>query len=118
MNDMAPDHAAALQVTRALRAAGYQAFWAGGCVRDRKLGQLQHADIDIATDAQPDQIRELFGQRRTIAVGDGANALPLICYEIIFPSLVLAGDAALGGQRQAHWVDGQEREGGRLARLR
>lgn len=30
------------------------------------------------------------GPRRTIAVGDGANALPLICYEIIFPSLVLA----------------------------
>ncbi len=81
MNDMAPDHAAALQVTRALRAAGHQAFWAGGCVRDRKLGQLQHADIDIATDAQPDQIRELFGQRRTIAVGAAFGVIMVIAGE-------------------------------------
>ena len=78
---MAPEHAAALQVTRALRDAGYQAFWAGGCVRDRKLGQLQHADIDIATDAQPDQIRKLFGERRTIAVGAAFGVIMVIAGE-------------------------------------
>ena len=69
MNDQHADRADALQVTNTLRDAGYQALWAGGCVRDMKLDRQRDADIDIATDATPDQIRELFGEHRTIAVG-------------------------------------------------
>jgi poly(A) polymerase len=49
-----------------LRAAGHQALWAGGCVRDELLG-LCPTDYDVATDAHPEQVRALF--RRTIAVG-------------------------------------------------
>ncbi|WP_165071078.1 CCA tRNA nucleotidyltransferase [Paludisphaera rhizosphaerae] len=37
-----------------LRRAGYQALWAGGCVRDILLG-LTPADYDVATDATPEQ---------------------------------------------------------------
>jgi tRNA nucleotidyltransferase/poly(A) polymerase len=81
MNDTAPDHAAALQVTRTLRDAGYQAYWAGGCVRDRKLGLPPQADIDIATDALPDQIRTLFGQRQTIAVGAAFGVIMVMAGE-------------------------------------
>ncbi len=56
----------ALEVVKQLRAAGFQALWAGGCVRDRLLG-LVPADYDVATDARPEQVRALF--RRTIEVG-------------------------------------------------
>jgi len=49
-----------------LRAAGYEAYLAGGCVRDRLLGTLPK-DYDIATSATPDQITALF--RRTVPVG-------------------------------------------------
>jgi poly(A) polymerase len=56
----------ALDVVKRLRAAGFQALWAGGCVRDRLLG-LAPADYDVATDARPEAVRKLF--RRTIAVG-------------------------------------------------
>jgi tRNA nucleotidyltransferase/poly(A) polymerase len=58
----------ALDVVRQLRAAGYEALWAGGCVRDQLLG-LPPKDYDVATNAHPDQVRELFGRRRTLAIG-------------------------------------------------
>src|SRR5438046_5814663 len=56
----------AIDVVRRLREAGYQALWAGGCVRDELLG-LVPKDYDIATDARPEDVRRLF--RRTVAVG-------------------------------------------------
>jgi poly(A) polymerase len=54
-------------ITRALQAAGHEALFAGGCVRDRLLGRPLK-DIDIATSATPDQIEALF-QGQTVAVG-------------------------------------------------
>jgi tRNA nucleotidyltransferase/poly(A) polymerase len=45
---------------------GYQALLAGGCVRDFLLGR-QPADYDVATDATPDQVMQLFPD--SLAVG-------------------------------------------------
>ncbi len=42
-------------VLRALTGAGHQAWFVGGCVRNALLG-LPVSDIDIATDALPDQV--------------------------------------------------------------
>ena len=58
----------ALQVATRLREAGYQALWAGGCVRDQLLGLIPQ-DYDVATSARPEQVRDLFGHRRTLAIG-------------------------------------------------
>jgi tRNA nucleotidyltransferase/poly(A) polymerase len=58
----------ALEVVVKLRAAGYEALWAGGCVRDHLLG-LTPKDYDVATSARPEQIRALFGRRRTLEIG-------------------------------------------------
>ncbi len=57
---------AARHITRRLTAAGYQAFFAGGCVRDLLLGRAAK-DFDVATSATPSQISALFP--RTIQVG-------------------------------------------------
>ncbi|HEY1376277.1 MAG TPA: CCA tRNA nucleotidyltransferase [Gemmataceae bacterium] len=48
----------ATDVVRRLRAAGHRALWAGGCVRDMLLGREPH-DYDVATDATPEQIKNL-----------------------------------------------------------
>jgi poly(A) polymerase len=56
----------ALDVVRCLREAGFEALWAGGCVRDELLGRVPK-DYDVATSARPEEVRRLF--RRTIAVG-------------------------------------------------
>jgi len=49
----------AQRVQGQLREKGYQAFFAGGCVRDLLLGRLP-ADYDVATDATPDEVLALF----------------------------------------------------------
>lgn len=56
----------ARSVVERLRSHGYEALWAGGCVRDHLLGLEPH-DYDVATNARPPQVQKLF--RRTIAVG-------------------------------------------------
>ena len=58
----------ARDVVRQLRAAGFEAVWAGGCVRDQLLGRLPK-DYDVATNATPDQIRVVFGRRKTLTIG-------------------------------------------------
>ena len=42
-----------------LRSAGHQAYLVGGCVRDLLLG-VTPKDFDVATDARPDRILDLF----------------------------------------------------------
>lgn len=58
--------ATATRIVRRLRDAGHQAYFAGGCVRDRLLGRTAH-DIDVATSAHPEDVQKLFA--RTVAVG-------------------------------------------------
>ena len=49
----------ATEVASLLQAAGHQALFAGGCVRDRMLG-LEPDDFDIATSASPEQVQAVF----------------------------------------------------------
>lgn len=51
--------APALEIVQKLRAAGHQAYCAGGCVRDLLLDR-EPKDYDVATDATPDQVVSLF----------------------------------------------------------
>jgi poly(A) polymerase len=55
----------ALNVISQLHAAGYQAYIVGGGVRDLLL-DLCPKDYDIATDATPENVRELFEHSRII----------------------------------------------------
>ena len=57
---------AAHRICRTLREAGHQAYLVGGCVRDLLL-KRQPDDFDVATDATPDRVQELFPG--SIAVG-------------------------------------------------
>ena len=56
----------AADIVRRLRAAGHEAYLAGGCVRDRLLGRAP-LDWDVATSARPETVRALFP--RTVPVG-------------------------------------------------
>ncbi len=48
-----------------LKEAGFQAFLVGGCVRDLMLG-LEPKDFDVATNAQPEDVRRLFRNCRLV----------------------------------------------------
>jgi poly(A) polymerase len=58
--------AAARLIVERLRARGFEALYAGGCVRDQLLGLTPH-DYDVATNARPEQVEALFP--RTVPVG-------------------------------------------------
>ena len=61
-----PQFEAALRIVETLRSRGYEAYLAGGCVRDLLLGR-EPADYDVATNATPDVVLDMFP--RTFAVG-------------------------------------------------
>lgn len=56
----------AISIVKRLREGGYQAYLAGGCVRDLLLGRKPQ-DYDIATDAKPEEVRKIFPA--TVEVG-------------------------------------------------
>jgi poly(A) polymerase len=57
----------ALEVVACLRAAGHEALFAGGCVRDLLLTRVPE-DYDVATSARPEEVRGLFP--RVVPVGE------------------------------------------------
>ncbi|MFV1964387.1 MAG: CCA tRNA nucleotidyltransferase [Pirellulaceae bacterium] len=75
--DTARARAFATNIVRRLRAAGFETLWAGGCVRDYLLGRTPK-DYDVATSAKPDQIRALFGKRRTLPLGAAFGVITVL----------------------------------------
>ncbi len=55
----------ALKVLYRLKDAGYEAYLVGGCVRDVLLGK-HPKDFDVATEATPEEVHELFRNSRLI----------------------------------------------------
>ncbi len=60
----------ALEVLRGLRRAGQVAYFAGGCVRDLLMGSAPK-DYDVATDAPPKRVRELFSHTQAVGQAFG-----------------------------------------------
>ncbi len=61
-----PPRETATQIIRRLKAAGYEGFLVGGCVRDLLLG-TEPEDYDIVTSARPEQVQALFS--KTVPIG-------------------------------------------------
>ncbi|HUY27261.1 MAG TPA: CCA tRNA nucleotidyltransferase [Candidatus Binataceae bacterium] len=77
-------------IVRRLRAAGFVAFYAGGCVRDKILG-LAPKDYDIATDARPEVVQRMF--ERTVAVGARFGSVAVILEGAQFEVTTFRADA-------------------------
>lgn len=60
----------AVKIVRRLVEAGHTALLAGGCVRDLLRGVQPH-DYDVATDAPPDRVQDLFRATRHVGVQFG-----------------------------------------------
>src|SRR5713226_6377199 len=66
----------ATSIVRTLRERGYQAYLVGGCVRDLLLGR-EPADYDVATDATPQEVIEIFPQTFAVGAQFGVVLVPL-----------------------------------------
>lgn len=56
----------AIGIVKALQKAGFTSYLVGGCVRDLLIG-IHPKDFDIATDAQPDEVRRII--HRSYVIG-------------------------------------------------
>src|SRR5271155_1672757 len=66
----------AISIVQTLRQHGFQAYLAGGCVRDLLL-KREPADFDIATSATPAQVMEIFPDTYAVGAQFGVVLVPL-----------------------------------------
>ena len=100
--------AIATSLVQRLRAAGHEAYLAGGCVRDRLLGRPP-LDFDVATSAHPDAVQALF--RRTIPVGAQFGVVLVVEHGVPFEVATFRSDAAyVDGRRPSAVHFGSARE--------
>src|SRR3984957_17076741 len=66
----------ATSIVQTLRQRGFQAYLAGGCVRDLLL-QREPKDYDVATDATPDQVMSIFPETYAVGVQFGVVLVPV-----------------------------------------
>jgi putative nucleotidyltransferase with HDIG domain len=65
----------ATSIVRTLRRRGFQAYLVGGCVRDLLLGRAPK-DYDVATDATPRQVMEIFPETYAVGAQFGVVLVP------------------------------------------
>ena len=67
---------AAIHIIRTLRERGHKAYLVGGCVRDLLLGR-EPADYDVATDATPQQVMQIFPKTWAVGAQFGVVLVPI-----------------------------------------
>jgi poly(A) polymerase len=100
--------ATATRLVERLRAAGHEAFFAGGCVRDMLLGREAH-DIDIATSARPEDVQKLFP--RTVAIGAAFGVIVVLEADFEFQVATFRSDGAYKDGRHPESVSFTTAEG-------
>jgi poly(A) polymerase len=65
-----------ISIIKTLRGRGFQAYLAGGCVRDLLL-QHEPADYDVATSATPEQVMNIFPDTYAVGAQFGVVLVPL-----------------------------------------
>lgn len=90
----------AISIVRRLREEGYEAYFAGGCVRDMLLDKRPQ-DYDIATRARPEEIQRLFVE--TIPVGAQFGVILVVIEGHAFEVASFRHDGPyLDGRRPSH----------------
>ena len=104
----------AVKVCADLRAQGFAAFVVGGAVRDLLLG-LEPKDYDVATDATPEQVRDVF--RRSRIIGRRFRIVHVMCgRETIEVTTFRGPSAPPSGDEEGDDDSHRQSDSGRLLR--
>ncbi len=87
----------AIAIVQALQNAGFEAYFAGGSVRDMLMGG-EPADYDIATSARPEEIEKLLP--KTIPVGRQFGVMLAVMGEHTFEIATFRSDSASSDGRR------------------
>jgi poly(A) polymerase len=85
---------AAVHLVRTLAQHGHTAYLAGGCVRDRLLG-LEPKDHDVATDAPPEVVKQIFPRSKFVGEAFGVS---MVMVKVRSPTASNAKNS--GGERR------------------
>src|SRR5437879_8961898 len=72
---MSTQKTSAVEIVRTLRERGFQAYLVGGCVRDLLLGR-EPKDFDVATNATPQQVMDIFPETYAVGAQFGVVLVP------------------------------------------
>ena len=91
----------AKKVVEELTKAGFVAYFAGGCARDILL-QQDPADIDIATNAKPEEIEKLFDN--TVDVGKKFGVILVKSGKHYFETATFREEGPYQDKRRPDWI--------------
>ncbi len=86
----------AIAILTILRDAGFETYFAGGCVRDRLLSAAP-TEYDIATSARPEEIKKLFPKARS--VGEAFGVMLVRSHDIMYDVATFRSDGPYSDSR-------------------
>ena len=98
---------AAYKIVERLTDAGFDTWWVGGSVRDMLRGHVPK-DIDIATDARPDEVQQLFPRSKSLPAAYGSVRVPM--GKQLFEVTTFREDDTASDGRRPHAVTFSHRE--------
>lgn len=72
-----------LFILNKLNEEGFEAYIVGGCVRDKLLGLIPH-DYDITTSAEPQEIKRIFKDFKTILIGEEFGTIGILIDKTLY----------------------------------
>ncbi len=97
----------ALSILLQLREAGFETYFAGGCVRDRLLS-TPPVEYDIATAARPDDIKKIFPKARS--VGEAFGVMLVRTHSNMYDIATFRSDGPYGDHRHPDQVQFSDAE--------
>ncbi len=92
----------AIEVIKHLQDHGYEAVFAGGCVRDHMMGRVPN-DYDIATNARPQDVENIFGN--TLPIGKSFGVIQVKHNNYTFEVATFRTDSELSDGRRPDSVE-------------
>lgn len=87
-----------------LEKAGYKSYLVGGCLRDSLLNKESH-DVDICTQALPDEILEVFKDYKTIDIGKKFGTIKVIYGNFEYEITTMRKESSYNDKRHPDKVD-------------
>lgn len=87
-----------------LNRKGFEAYFVGGCVRDALMGIVPH-DWDIATSANPEEVKSLFNDEKVVGYGESHGTVVILKDGELFEITTFRLDGQYSDGRRPDWVE-------------